>query len=64
MPKMKSHSGAKKRLRKTGAGKLAFKRRGRGHLLQQKNKRQKRLSRTVIAHKTDVKRLSALVPHL
>jgi large subunit ribosomal protein L35 len=64
MPKMKSHSGAKKRLWKTGSGKLAFNRRGRKHLLQQKSKRQKRLPRNVIAHRTDVKRLSALVPHL
>ncbi|MBI3619222.1 50S ribosomal protein L35 [Candidatus Peregrinibacteria bacterium] len=64
MPKIKSHSGAKKRLRRTGSGKLAFKRRGRKHLLMQKNKRQKRLHRTVIAHPTDLKRLSALVPNL
>ncbi|MBI1813061.1 50S ribosomal protein L35 [Candidatus Peregrinibacteria bacterium] len=64
MPKMKSHSGAKKRLRKTGSGKLAFKRRGRNHLLLQKNKRQKRLDRTIIAHPTDLRRLSALVPNL
>lgn len=61
---MKSHSGAKKRLRRTGSGKLAFKRRGRGHLLMQKNKRQKRMNRTVTAHAVDVKRLSSLVPTL
>ncbi len=64
MPKMKSHSGAKKRLRSTGAGKLAFKRRGRGHLLQQKSKRQKRVSRTVVANARDLKRHEYLVPTL
>ncbi len=64
MPKMKSHSGAKKRVRKTGSGKFAFSRRGRRHLLQQKNKRQKRLNRTVMAHKTNVRALKALLPNL
>ncbi len=64
MPKMKSHSGAKKRLRKTGSGKIAFKRHGRNHLLQQKSKRQKRLSRTVLADDVDTKRLNHLVPYL
>ncbi len=64
MPKMKSHSGAKKRFRKTGSGALAFKRRGRSHLLQQKSKRQKRLNRTVLVHTRDLNRLQALLPNL
>ncbi len=64
MPKIKSHSGAKKRMRRTGAGQIAFKRRGRSHLLQQKSKRQKRLNRTVVANSRDVKRLEAVVPYL
>lgn len=64
MGKLKSHSGAKKRLRRTGSGKLALRRNSRNHLLQQKNKRQKRLDRTLLVHPTDHKRLSALVPNL
>ncbi len=64
MPKMKSHSGAKKRVRKTGSGKYAFKRRGRGHLLQQKNKRQKRMNRTVMAHSTNYRQIRGLLPNL
>lgn len=64
MPKIKSHSGAKKRLWKTGSGKLAFTRRGRRHLLQQKSKRQKRLPRTIVASRRDLRRLSSLVPTL
>ena len=64
MPKMKSHSGAKKRIWKTGSGKYAFKRRNRSHLLQQKSRRQKRIPRTVMAHATNVRQLQALVPHL
>ncbi len=64
MPKIKSHSGAKKRIRRTGSGQVAFKRRGRSHLLQQKSKRQKRLNRTVVANDRDIKRLEAVVPYL
>lgn len=64
MPKQKSHSGAKKRIRKTGSGKFAFKRNSRNHLLLQKNKRQKRMNRTVIAHYTDIARLKGVLPHL
>lgn len=64
MGKLKSHSGAKKRLRRTGSGKLTLKRNSRNHLLQQKNKRQKRLDRTLLVHPTDQKRISALVPNL
>ena len=62
--KQKSHSGAKKRIRKTGSGKLAMKRNSRNHLLMQKNKRQKGLSRTLVVNKRDYKRLTAILPHL
>ncbi len=64
MPKMKSHSGAKKRVRMTGSGKRAVKRNSRNHLLQQKNKRQKRLDRTLMTHSTDQKSLRVLTPYL
>lgn len=64
MPKIKSHSGAKKRIRRTGSGSLAFKRRGRSHLLQQKSRRQKRLNRTVMADGRDHKALASLLPYL
>lgn len=42
MPKMKSHSGAKKRLRKTGSGKIMRKRSGVRHILEKKPSRRKR----------------------
>lgn len=64
MPKIKSHSGAKKRVRKTGSGKMALKRNSRNHLLQQKSKRQKNLSRTLVASSRDQKALSSLLPYL
>ncbi|MFH1443819.1 MAG: bL35 family ribosomal protein [Candidatus Peregrinibacteria bacterium] len=63
MPKLKSHSGAKKRVFRTGKGKIAFKRRGRGHLLQQKSKRQKSLQRTLVAHPVNKRMLSSLAPY-
>lgn len=64
MPKMKSHSGAKKRVWKTGSGKYAFKRRARSHLLTQKSKRQKRLPRTVVANTRDYMHFKGMLPNL
>ena len=42
MPKNKTHSGAKKRFRTTGSGKLMRQRAGRRHLLEHKSSRRKR----------------------
>ncbi|HLD64285.1 MAG TPA: 50S ribosomal protein L35 [Candidatus Peribacteraceae bacterium] len=64
MPKQKSHSGAKKRVRRTGSGKIVLKRHGRNHLLQQKSKRQKRLGRTLVVAGTEYKKLRAMLPSL
>jgi len=64
MPKQKSHSGAKKRVRKTGSGKIVMKRNSRNHLLQQKSKRQKRLNRAMSVGKPEHKKLKALLPSL
>lgn len=64
MAKLKSHSGAKKRVRKTGSGKLAMKRHSRNHLLSQKSKRQKRLNRTLVLHPTNIANIKALLPNL
>ena len=64
MPKQKPHSGAKKRVRRTGSGKIAIKRAGRGHLLLQKGKKQKKLSRTLLPKKSEHKKLKSLLPYL
>lgn len=64
MPKLRSHSGAKKRARLTGSGKLALKRGRRNHLLMQKNRRQKRLARVLLIAGGDVKRTLALLPNI
>jgi large subunit ribosomal protein L35 len=42
MPKMKTHSGAKKRIRKTGSGKLMREQANNQHLFEQKSSRRKR----------------------
>ncbi|PIR53751.1 50S ribosomal protein L35 [Candidatus Peregrinibacteria bacterium CG10_big_fil_rev_8_21_14_0_10_42_8] len=64
MPKQKSHSGAKKRVRRTGSGKVAVKRNSKNHLLQQKSSRQKNLNRTLLTAKGDTKKITALLPYL
>ena len=42
MPKMKSHSGAKKRFRKTGTGKLRARHAYSSHILEKKSPKRKR----------------------
>jgi large subunit ribosomal protein L35 len=39
MPKMKTHSGAKKRFKVTGSGKVMHERAGKRHLLERKSSR-------------------------
>lgn len=64
MPKLKSHSGAKKRVRRSGSGKWLFRRNSRNHLLLQKAKRQKRLHRTLVVSSREHRPLPHLVPYL
>lgn len=46
--KQKSHSGAKKRARKTGTGKYIVQKSCQNHLLTNKSKRQKRINKKVV----------------
>lgn len=64
MPKQKSHSGAKKRIKRTGSGKIIMARAGRNHLLQQKSKRQKNLAGYKVINKTEFHKIKKLVPYL
>ena len=63
MPKMKTHSGAKKRFRKTAKGKLRGRRAYSSHILEKKSpKRKRRLGRPVEVgggDRTEVTRLLA-----
>ncbi len=55
MPKQKTHSGAKKRFKVTGSGKLLRERAGKRHLLERKpSTLTRRLTGTVEVNKADV----------
>lgn len=63
--KQKTHSGAKKRVRKTGSGKLQMEKAARRHLLLQKSKRQKAAGKNPHdLSQTEVKRIKKLLPHI
>ena len=62
MPKMKTHSGAKKRFRKTATGKLRGRRAYSSHLLEKKSpKRKRRMSKPVEISQADAKRVRNLL---
>ncbi len=62
MPKMKTHSGAKKRFRKTATGKLRGKRAYSSHMLGKKTpKRKRRMARPVEISAKDSKRVRTLL---
>ena len=62
MPKMKSHSGAGKRFRITGTGKIMRRRAGRNHLLEHKaSTRTRRLENEVVLAPADAKRIKKLL---
>ena len=62
MPKMKTHSGTKKRFTITGTGKIKRFRTGAAHLLRKKTKKQKlMLSHATIVKKCDEKRVKKLL---
>jgi large subunit ribosomal protein L35 len=62
MPKMKTHSGAKKRFHKTATGKLRGRRANSSHILEKKSpKRKRRLGRPSEISKADAKRIRKLL---
>lgn len=62
MPKMKTHSGTKKRIKKTGTGKLRREQTNKRHLLEVKpSKRTRRLSQDVDVSKADTKNVKRLL---
>ena len=64
MPKMKTHSGVKKRFQRTGSGKIVRRKAGRRHLLTSKtSNRKRRLSGTVIVDRTMTLALTRLTPY-
>jgi len=62
MPKMKSHSGAKKRFKRTGRGKIRGRHAFTSHNLQTKRpKRRRRLGRPVEVEGRDAQRVKELI---
>ncbi|MFL5892828.1 MAG: 50S ribosomal protein L35 [Solirubrobacterales bacterium] len=62
MPKMKTHSGAKKRFRKTASGKLRGRRAYSSHILEKKSpKRKRRMSKPTQVAQSDKKRVRTLL---
>ncbi|HZJ29274.1 MAG TPA: 50S ribosomal protein L35 [Solirubrobacterales bacterium] len=62
VPKMKTHSGAKKRFRRTANGKLRGRRAYSSHILEKKSpKRKRRMSKPVVISKPDSGRVNTLL---
>jgi large subunit ribosomal protein L35 len=64
MPKMKTHSGAKKRFKVTGNGKVKYKKPGQRHLMTGDCGNQNRKSRkAVIVADSDMKTMKKVMPY-
>ena len=62
MPKAKTHSGLKKRIKITGSGKIKRGHSYTGHLKTNKtHKQNKNLSKAGLVHETDAKRIAQLI---
>jgi large subunit ribosomal protein L35 len=62
MPKMKSHSGAKKRFKKTASGKIRARHGMTSHILEKKSaKRKRKLEGPVIVAKSDEPRVKGML---
>lgn len=62
--KLKTHSGAAKRFRRTGTGKLVRRKAGRRHILTSKRRdRKRRLKGTALVDKTSAQALSRMLPY-
>jgi len=65
MPKLKTKSGAKKRFKVTGSGKIKRKRAYKRHILTKKETKQKRrLSHSVLVKKVDEGNIRPMLPYL
>lgn len=64
MPKMKTHSGTKKRFRVTGSGKVSYQKSGRRHILVNKGeKRMRKLRKTGIVSPQFEARIKKVLPY-
>ncbi len=64
MPKIKTHSGAKKRFKLTKNGKVVRAHANKSHILNKKTTKRKRgLRQTAIADKTNTPQIKRLIPY-
>ncbi len=64
MPKVKTHSGAKKRFRVTGSGKVKYQHTNKRHRLTQKAHKRKRILRNgAYSDSADIKNVKQLIPY-
>jgi len=64
MPKLKTHRGAKKRLKVTGSGKILRMKANASHILTKKSRKRKRnLKQPTVVVKEEYKRLKSLLPY-
>ena len=64
MPKMKTHRGAAKRLKRTGTGRLRRNKAYKSHILTKKTtKRKRRLRKSDMVAKPDEKRMKRMLPY-
>jgi large subunit ribosomal protein L35 len=64
MPKMKSNSGAKKRFKVTGSGKIKRKKAYKRHILTKKSsKRKRKLGKDALVHESDEKAIKQMIPY-
>jgi large subunit ribosomal protein L35 len=62
MPKQKTHSGAKKRFKVTGSGKITHEQANRRHLMESKSsKRTRKLESDEVVSKADTKRVKKML---
>jgi len=64
MPKMKTHRGAAKRIKRTARGKLKRMKAFKSHILTKKDrKRKRRLRKSDLVSSADIKRLKRMLPY-
>lgn len=65
MPKMKSNSGAKKRFKVTGTGKVVRSKANKSHILTSKTtKRKRNLRKSTIVKSANMENIKRLLPHM
>ncbi|MDR2527685.1 MAG: 50S ribosomal protein L35 [Synergistaceae bacterium] len=64
MPKLKTHSGAKKRFSRTASGKLAYRKVGRSHIMEHKSaKRTRKMRKTGYVSPTLMEQMNRMLPY-